>query len=336
MNYENEIQVKQFYLGIEILRMFFAFIILYFHCMNREIYNHIFIKFITNIVSFGLYTFFFLSFYFSYNSINSKKINKIKERFKRLIIPYIIWPIIIYTEQKLFNYINGKENDGILFKFLVWQILIGNGIYLVFWFNFNLIFILLLFTIIIFLTKKYKIFLILFGLIIFFILSSNKYIQFWKGYNDIISFSLRPIASTYIQGLIGFYFSSINIIEKKLTKKYTFFCIFTLLLLLINNNNSIKTILKSLFSTFLILIFVSIPFKKLKIGIYIFIKQITRYTGGIYYIHIYTNIILKNYISVKYNSGTIFMCIIHYFLCYFICFIGSNLFKNNDLKYLFF
>jgi hypothetical protein len=39
---------------------------------------------------------------------------------------------------------------------------------------------------------------------------------------------------------------------------------------------------------------------------------------------------------VKYNSGTIFMCIIHYFLCYFICFIGSNLFKNNDLKYLFF
>ena len=85
----------------------------------------------------------------------------------------------------------------------------------------------------------------MFGLIIFFILSSNKYIQFWNGYNDIISFSLRPIASTYIQGLIGFYFSSINIIEKKLTKKYTFFCIFILLLLLINNNNSIKTILKS-------------------------------------------------------------------------------------------
>jgi hypothetical protein len=176
MNYENEIQVKQFYLGIEILRIFFAFIILYFLCMNREIYNHIFIKFITNIVSFGLYTFFILSFYFSYNSINSKKINKIKERF---------------------NYINGKENDGILFKFLVWQILIGNGIYLVFWFNFNLIFILLLFTIIIFMTKKNKI-LILFGLIIFLILSSNKYIQFWNGYNDIISFSLRPIASTYI------------------------------------------------------------------------------------------------------------------------------------------
>ena len=101
---------------------------------------------------------------------------------------YYIANYNIYTK-KLFNYINGKENDGILFKFLVCQILIGNGIYLVFLFNFNLIFILLLFIIIIFMTKKYKIFLILFGLI-FFILSSNKYILFWNGYNDIISFSI--------------------------------------------------------------------------------------------------------------------------------------------------
>ena len=332
----NEIHIKQFYLGIEILRMFFAYIIVFFHCMNREIYNHIFIKFITNIVSFGLYTFFFLSFYFSYNSINSKKISKIKERFKRLIIPYIIWPIIIYAQKKLFNFINGKENDGILFKFLIYQILIGNGIYSVLWFSFNLIFILLLFTIIIFMTKKYKIFLILFGLIIFFISFSNKYIIFWNGYNDIASFSIRPIASTYIKGLIGFYLSSIKIIEKKLTKKYTFFFIFTLLFLFIINKNSLKAILKSLFSTFLILTFASIPFEKLNFSIYAFIKQITRYTGGIYYIHIYINETLKNYISAKYNSGTIFMCIIHYFFCYFICFIGSNLFKKNDLKYLFF
>jgi peptidoglycan/LPS O-acetylase OafA/YrhL len=60
MKNENEIHIKQFYLGIEILRMFFAFIIVFFHCMNREIYNHIFIKFITDIVSLGLSTFFIL------------------------------------------------------------------------------------------------------------------------------------------------------------------------------------------------------------------------------------------------------------------------------------
>jgi hypothetical protein len=42
-------------------------------------------------------------FYFSYYSFKLKKINKIKERFKRLIIPYIIWPIIIYLQKKLFS-----------------------------------------------------------------------------------------------------------------------------------------------------------------------------------------------------------------------------------------
>lgn len=172
---------------------------------------------------------------------------------------------------------------------------------------------------------------------ILFISTSNLYTQFWEGYNEIVAFPIRPISRTYIQGLIGFFFSFFKILEeKKFTKKYLFLCLFILLFLIINNKSIFNKIIEILLSGFLILIFASIPFEKLDISIYNFIKQMTGYTGGIYYIHVYLNKLLKKYVSIKYNPGTIFTCIIHYFLCYFICFIGLKIFKNNILKYLFF
>jgi hypothetical protein len=144
--------------------------------MNKKIYSHIFNKIVHQIMDLALKSFFIL------------------------IIPYVIWPIIIYLEKALFNYIHGKEN-GVLFTLLIYQILIGNGMYLYFWFMFNLIFISLLFIIIIFVTQKYLTLLILFGLLVFFISSSNIYTQFWKGYNKIVVFPIRPIAMAYIHGL---------------------------------------------------------------------------------------------------------------------------------------
>ena len=333
MKNENAIiKTKKLYLGIEILRMLFAFIIVFFHCRNKKIYSQNFNKYLGVLVSLGLATFFIISFHFSYNSFTRKNINRINERFKRFLIPYIVWPIIIYLHKTLSNYINGKNNN-ILFKLLIYQFLIGNGIYLFFWFLFNLIFILLLFTIIIFITKKYMAFLIFFGLIDILISSSNKYYQYWNGYNKIISFSIRPITNTYKLGLIGFFLSLIKIIEKNKTHKYLLLCLFIIFLWIEINNNYFKGILLKLFSIFLILIFASIPFDKLKFSIFSFIKQISRYTGGIYYIHVFTNSLLKKYAS--FNSGNMFRCIILYFICYSICFIGCKLCKNNILKFLF-
>lgn len=218
--------------------------------MNREIYSHFLIKLVTESLGLALSAFFIISFYFSYKSFTLKITNKIKERFKRLLIPYVIWPIIIYLQKTLFNYMHGEKNDVSL-KLLIYQILIGNGIYLIFWFNFNLIFISLFFIIIIFLTKKYLTILILLGLMILFISTSNIYVQFWKGYNEIVAFPIRPITTTYMQGFIGIFLSTYKIIEdKKLAKKYLLFCIFTILILILNNNSTIKLFLKILLSVF--------------------------------------------------------------------------------------
>ena len=331
MKYESINKPKKLLLGIEILRMTFAFFILFFHCKNNNIYSMNFTSYLNEIVEIGLTQFFIISFYFSYNSFISKNIYKIKERFKRLLVPYVIWPIIVFLLQVLF-YSNYDVKQS---KFLINQFLIGNGIYCIFWFNFHLMFVSLFFLIIIFITNKYMTFLILFGFIFFLISTLNFFHQFCNEFRFILKFSIEKVINTYKLGLISFFLSSIKIFENKITKNYLLFYIFIFFSMIINDINTIKVFDKYLFSILLILIFTSIRFEKLKISTYTFIKQISSYTGGIYYIHAFINSLLKSYVSVEFILGNIFMCIIHYILCYFICFIGYKLSKNNFLKYLF-
>ena len=78
-------------LGIELLRVILAFWVLIYHCYNNS-------KKLQKIISkrsFHVPTFMFLSFYYFYPNLASRNINKIIQRFERLFIPYIIWPIII-------------------------------------------------------------------------------------------------------------------------------------------------------------------------------------------------------------------------------------------------
>ena len=77
-----------------------------------------------------------------------------------------------------------------------------------------------------------------------------------------------------------------------------------------------------------------IPFNKLKNRIIIiFIKTITRYTGGIYYLQKITFYILRR---IKYlHRRPLFKCFIIYVLGYLICTVFTKLFRNNRLKYLF-
>ena len=292
--------------------MFFSFSILFFHCLNKRIFSHAFYNNLSEVVSVGLHSFFIISFYFSYDSFITKNINKIKDRFKRLLIPYILWPIIMYLQQTIYNFEHGKKIK--LFKLLIYQILIGNGLSLVLWFNLNLIFVLLFFAIVIFINKKYLSYIILIGIEIIFIFFSDNYYKFWDNYNYIVKFPLRPIRNTYKFCLIGFFLSSIKIIEKiKVNKRIVLLFILAFPSQLLYNNSSIKEIAKIIFTTLLILIFASIPFEKTNIIIFNFIKQITSYTGGIYCIHIYINSLLNNYTWSKLISKNVFKCIKHYF-----------------------
>ena len=327
------IKQKKIYIGIEFLRIFFSFNILLYHCLNRSIYKKKLYIINKSIVAKGLNTFFIIAFYFSYDLFSSKNITLIKRRFQRLLIPYIIWPMIIYICQKSHFIIKYYE-----LKILFYQFLIGNGIAIVFWFSYNLIFISLMLGIIIFIIKNNIVFLLISSIPIYLYNNSDYYIKFFLNYKGIVVFSNRPLASTYIFGVIGFSLSHFKMIDKINKKKFfLIICCSTFLILFILYYEKVKKFqfLSYLFSISLIVLFTNLHFYNLKIEN--IIKQIGLHTGGIYYIHININSLIKKHFIFKYNlrAGTITICIVNYIICYMLCFIGFRIFKKNKLKYLF-
>ena len=291
-----------------------------------------------------------ISFYFSSNYFISRNIKKIKQRFQRLLIPYIIWPFIFFIMNNSINIINSKKFIVIDLKYFYYQILIGNGIYLIFWFQFNLIFISILFAIIIFISKNnYICYLIFFGLLCFIFISSPFYRIFFAKYNEIASFSIKPLPETFIFSLIGLFFFSIDIINKInkycdeiYNNKKKFIIILILLFYFSKENNDFHLYYpyfyyfsKILLCSLLFIIFLTIPFDKIKNDIYIkIINIITNYTGGIYYLHPKIQSLLELFFE-KMKSRTFLICIILYLLCYLICFYGVKILKKSILRNLF-
>lgn len=124
-----------------------------FSIILTHFYGFYYYRFLLYEYRYYIMTFFFLSFYFSFNTLSRRDPLKIKERFKRMIVPYIGWPLIFFIKDKMDHYIYNKRELYNLKKFY-YQILIGCGIYGIFWFIFNLIFLSLFFTVIIFIFKN--------------------------------------------------------------------------------------------------------------------------------------------------------------------------------------
>ena len=108
-------------------------------------------KIIQNIIikhKFHVPTFVIISFFFLYNSLLTKKIKKYKERLERLLIPYIIYPILTYIININLYYIFQIDSLKTSLYKLITQLILGRGLYGVLWFHFNLILITIFFYII--------------------------------------------------------------------------------------------------------------------------------------------------------------------------------------------
>lgn len=73
---------------------------------------------------------------------------------------------------------------------------------------------------------------------------------------------------------------------------------------------------------------------KLNQHLALFILNITKYTGGVYYLHTILRDILKQKLILIKNRNYLGAMII-YLLCYLICFFGNILFEKTKLQYLF-
>jgi peptidoglycan/LPS O-acetylase OafA/YrhL len=122
--------------GVEILRMIMAFYVVIYHFYKpKNITQH---KLIIR-HSFHVPTFLIISFYYLNNNLVKRKVDKSKERLKRLFIPYLFYPIIIYIIYNFLYIFFHFEKLRINLYQLIIQFIVDRPLYSVLWFQFNLI-----------------------------------------------------------------------------------------------------------------------------------------------------------------------------------------------------
>lgn len=323
-------------LGIEILRTYMSFSIVVLHFLKIKFNTNFFTRFMIRGLPFYVPTFFLISFYFSYNLFTSKNIVKIKDRFIRILIPYTIWPIVLWFR----DIIHKKKSFRLkYFKHIFLQLLIGFDFYPVFWFHFDLIVISIIFVIIIFSFYSYYLIILKITFLLF-VIFNKEYEARLDGYKR--NGSLKPLFRSFAFCATGFFLSFNKVLQKFSTKKYIIFLLIFPSIYLINKykiikkySKRLKVIVVEFVIVSLFLIFSLIPLKAIKSNmIKKIIKQLTSYTGGIYYIHYGVRTIFSTYFKI-FSIGDFKSCIINYLSCYFICHIGLSLFKKTKLKYLF-
>ena len=296
--------IKRIDYGLALLKTYLAFLVLCLHIYNRKTTKNKIILYLTENRMFHVPSFYIMSFYFLYNTLSSLNIKLISKRVIRLLIPYIGWAIIIWKINHILNKKYNKKYPDTLDD-LKRQILWGYNHVRIFYFQWDLIVNTILFIIIIFIFRKYSIFI----LHILFILS---YALLYSGYlfnyiNKLPKLKKIPLGNLLdlfplsVAGYtLGFY-KILNILHK--------YKIRTLILSLLTYNVVVDyKIFANVKGTFypgiihffkalcVIFIFSLFPSEKIN-NKYLskFIIFITNYTGRVYYLHINLNDYLTEY-----------------------------------------
>lgn len=339
---ERKINLINKNIGVELLRMLLCFWIV--TCHTCDFKNKNLVKIINS--GFHVPSFMIISYFFFYKNLYNRNIQKIKSRFERLLLPYIIWPVLILFFNNILLYFNQQSifEQKLTLKDLMLSFIFGRHINKIFWFQFDLIFISLFFCIISFIFNK-KLLIILNSLLILcYILqySGINYIFFnyYQEHNFRNIGSLVEMIPFNVTGIILYYLNIINKLKNK--KLYAIsiciIIIFSLLKFHIFENiggfryPGIKYNIGgiTLFILFSVLHIEQIKDNNIKKIILI----ITNYTGGIYYLHGIFFLYLKKRL-ILFRSKNFKGTIIIYLLNYTFCLIGYKFFHKTKYKNLF-
>ena len=334
---------KEYNFGIGILRVCLSFMVIMDHLYNHKIYRRYVYFFYYHIP-----TFFLLSFFYTFNTLISFNINKIKARFERIMIPYIIWSFIYWIFKIIYFYILKKDCRHSFRDFLN-NLLNGHIFNCALWFQNILILMTISFLIIIFLFQNFYIYtLIVLGILSYILQYTGMNYQFFrKNFSFHYRLTFGRFAEGFPNAVSGFYIASKNF--NSILKSNERITIINSLIILsfitkFNIFSDIQTfkyggIRLNIASICIFFIFYLFPFKSLKNKFIInIIKQLTSYTGGIYFIH---NLIGKGYILRKIlpilliKRNSLLHCIIVFFISYTICFYGTKLFGKTKFRHLF-
>ena len=335
-------------IGLSILRpiLEFTVIMTHFYDYNKIPKSLKYISDQTQQFFFHVRVFFIISFYYSKNILISNDYKKQLERLIiRLAMPYFLWPIIFFLLDRILKeFISLKSICT--FKALKRQILLGFSFLFPLWFQFNLILISILFTLIILIFKKcYNFILIIISIISFIYQYNGKNVYYVSKLKieNLERLTVGRIIEMIPCGAIGFLIASSGIMNHLRKFKLRVFIVCSLIFYFLIKYNVLtkingyayQGINMFILSICIFIAFAVFPSELIKNKLIIkIIKQITNYTAGIYYIHVRIEYYISNYfISIK--MRTLKGCAIIYIFCYLISFIGCLFFGKTKLRYLF-
>ena len=197
---------KEYNFGIGILRVCLSFMVIMDHLYNQKIYNRYIYFFYYHIP-----TFFLISFFYTFNTLLSFNINKIKGRFERIMIPYFSWSFIYWIFNIIYFYILKKKCRHSLLDFLN-SLVNGHIFNCALWFQNILILITIIFEIVILLLKNIYInALVLLGLLAYILQYTGlNYKFFRKNFSNHYRLTLGRLAEGFPNAVSGFYIASKN------------------------------------------------------------------------------------------------------------------------------
>ena len=329
MNYSN-INNKNINLGIQLLRTILCFWVLSFHYLNAEKLNYFFF-YLTKKKFFHVPCFSFITFYYSYNIFSQSNITKIKNRLKRLLIPYIIWPLIAYIK-------NNPFLKNFSFYPLKMQFLLGRQFMSPHWYLFSITIITIFIYILSNLCNTSFLFYSQLLMILVYIGQYSNFYQFMNIYKPNVKYPILDTLSIFPICITGLTFASLNLFQflKIYNRKVIFFSFIFLSFLFkydcFVDLGGYNGIMNNFASFFLFSIFYLLPLEKLNLGLKRVIKHITNFTQGIYCLQS----IMNPFVNKIFNfQGTFTSCFITYIFSYIISLFGFRIFCKTDLKYLF-
>ena len=333
MKNRNSNAYKNINYSLELLRLLLSFWVTAFHCCRNVI------KFKGR---FHVPTFMIMSFYFYYNTLKAKNIIKMKQRLQRILIPYIIWPIFFFIINNiLYKYCSfSLYKRKISLKDLILQLIFGSNYHSLFYYQFVLIFLTILFNIISFLFNKNLIFILQMLLIL-------AYIFQYKYWNIIIreKYSISIISLGTIFELLPFSVTGITIrflnmiVKLNKFKGLAIFSIGIIIFFILYFDIFVRIegiiypgIMLNIGGICIFILFSLFSFQNKRL--IFLLKIITKFTGGIYYIHMICYNILEEKIYFIKNL-TLQGTIVIYIFSYIICFLGTKLSFDTKIKLLF-
>ena len=336
---------KHPFLSMEILRTILCFLILLYHCFNQDLIDNKIIDFCVQAAPFYFPTLFLFHFYFSYLTFASRNLAKIRHRLMRLFIPYIVWPLIFWIRKVYLN----NERHKVLnmdeeYKNIISQLIIGRGLYFIFWFQFNLLIITIIFSIVALIAKRKSLYVFQVLFIISYILEYSGYLEknVFNEYSENIKRSLGRTVKMLVFSITGFILASIKAMHiLKVYRTKTIFISLVALIFIVNYQVyfSKRYYLEGFFidlgAICMFTFFYMLPLDKItNINAMHLIKQMTTYTAGVYCLHLKVLDIFENNILI-FRQKKFRGCILNYLICYLICFVGVKIFGRTRLRYLF-